>query len=60
MVVLDPEKCMLCGGCAAVCPADCITVYEACLEIGSELCTDCGACIKICPMGAMAQEEGAA
>ncbi len=49
----DPEKCMLCGGCPAVCPARCIEVFETVLVVDEQKCTDCGNCIKICPVGAM-------
>jgi ferredoxin len=53
MVKVDPDKCMLCGGCVAVCPTDCITVYEAWLDLKGEECKECGACVKLCPVGAM-------
>jgi NAD-dependent dihydropyrimidine dehydrogenase PreA subunit len=53
MVELEPDKCMLCGGCVAVCPTDCITVYEAWMDIDQGDCTNCGACVKLCPVGAM-------
>jgi len=53
MVEFEPDKCMLCGGCVAVCPADCITVYEAWVDIDNGECTNCGACVKVCPVGAM-------
>lgn len=53
MVDLEPDKCMLCGGCVAVCPTDCITVYEAWMDINQGDCTNCGACVKVCPVGAM-------
>ncbi len=54
MVELEPDKCMLCGGCVAVCPTDCITVYEAFMDIDQNDCTNCGSCVTVCPVGAMA------
>jgi NAD-dependent dihydropyrimidine dehydrogenase PreA subunit len=53
MVELEPDKCMLCGGCVAVCPVDCITLYEAWMDIDQDECTNCGVCVSVCPVGAM-------
>ena len=53
MVELEYDKCMICGGCVAVCPVDCITIYEAWVDINNDECTNCGACVKVCPVGAM-------
>ncbi|UCE39226.1 MAG: 4Fe-4S binding protein [Thermoplasmata archaeon] len=60
MVDLEYDKCMLCGGCVAVCPADCITVYEAWLDLDNNKCTNCSACVKVCPVGAMSIPEAKA
>ena len=58
MVGYDPEKCMLCGGCVAVCPRlDVLILYDAFLEYHEENCINCNACVKICPVGAMTPEK---
>jgi MinD superfamily P-loop ATPase len=47
------EKCVLCGGCVAVCVSNTITLTENDLEIDEKRCTGCKACIIFCPMDAM-------
>jgi pyruvate formate lyase activating enzyme len=47
------EKCVLCGGCVAVCRNNAITLTEDDLEIEEERCTGCKICIIFCPMDAM-------
>jgi len=53
MLELDKGKCMLCGGCSAVCPVEAIVVFDSYVEIDQEKCTSCGSCVKICPVGAL-------
>ena len=54
MVIHDKEKCMLCGGCVAVCPrTDVLELYDAFLEVNNDKCTNCGECVKVCPVEAM-------
>ena len=48
----NQHTCLFCGGCVAICPVDCITVYENRWDV-SETCTDCGLCAKICPVGSL-------
>ncbi|RLF49852.1 MAG: ferredoxin [Thermoplasmata archaeon] len=49
----NADKCMLCGGCVAVCPANAITLYETVLVVDEDACIGCGECVRVCPMGAM-------
>ena len=51
------EKCVLCGGCVAVCVSNAITLTEDDLEIEEEQCTGCKTCIIFCPMDAMKDGE---
>jgi len=51
MVKINKDVCMLCGGCASVCPFNCITVTER--EVIIENCKECGICEKFCPVGAI-------
>jgi len=57
------EKCVACGLCAAVCPAQCITIeaaenedgkkYAKHYEINTGRCIFCGYCVEACPVGAL-------
>lgn len=50
--LIEAEKCVACGVCAAHCPAGAIRVGKA-AEIDAELCTGCGECLGRCPAGAI-------
>jgi len=50
-LMLDSEKCVLCGSCAAVCR--CHQVTESLHTVDFENCTACGKCAEICPAGAL-------
>jgi NADH-quinone oxidoreductase subunit I len=57
------EKCVACGLCARVCPAQCITLeaaenedgrkYAKHYEINTGRCIFCGYCVEACPVGAL-------
>ena len=47
---VDPEKCIRCGHCAAVCPMGSIDPSDITQYTG--ICIKCGACEKGCPKGA--------
>jgi len=58
MLKLDKDKCLLCGGCATVCPKeDAIVVYDSHVEIDQDNCIACGSCVELCPMGALELAE---
>jgi formate hydrogenlyase subunit 6/NADH:ubiquinone oxidoreductase subunit I len=50
---INLDKCMVCGGCAAVCPTNAITAYRSWIDINKSSCGNCGTCAKICPVGAI-------
>jgi ferredoxin len=52
-ILNDYQTCGFCGGCAAVCPENAITVFEKSIIIDKNLCNGCSNCIKMCPAGAM-------
>lgn len=56
-VLVDLQKCDLCGGCIAVCPPNCIEMSERSLRIIGSECIRCGFCIPVCPLGALEMTE---
>lgn len=60
-VVVDTDRCELCGNCVHVCPDGAVTVTDV-KVIDTELCTTCGCCISTCPHQAirMVEERGGA
>lgn len=59
IIVVDYDHCSYCGACVAVCPPDCITLYDATLLIDTALCTLCRRCLPACPTRALCLREGA-
>lgn len=49
---VDEAKCVGCGACAGVCPAEAITV-DGVAKIDAAKCVDCGACEGVCPAEAI-------
>ena len=47
------RKCVLCGACAAVCPAGVHSVANGEHEIDRASCAACGACVEACVAGAL-------
>src|SRR5574344_478109 len=73
-IVRDPNKCILCGRCVAVC-ADMQTVYAIDFAgrglktkiatykdkgLGNVACTNCGQCALVCPTGAIVERNESA
>ena len=68
-IMLDPERCILCRGCADVCPERCITILpaeeieglkpetpSAVLVLQEERCIRCALCVERCPTNALTLE----
>ena len=53
MIKINRNLCDRCGTCVAICPVDCITVYEAYIEIDDKVCTNCQKCVWLCPVEAL-------
>ena len=52
LAVVDPDKCIACGVCIGICPADAIGISDiAYIEI--EKCKGCGHCVTACPQSAL-------
>tara|TARA_B100000029_G_C17492987_1_gene929780 strand:+ start:1222 stop:1401 length:180 start_codon:yes stop_codon:yes gene_type:complete len=50
MIRIIENKCDFCGACVAVCPADCIDLFESDIKIIHDICIDCDLCVYICPI----------
>jgi formate hydrogenlyase subunit 6/NADH:ubiquinone oxidoreductase subunit I len=51
---LDPGKCVACGDCVAVCPADCLAMAGPLPWLPRPLdCVGCAACVLVCPADAL-------
>jgi len=50
---IDRERCLRCGACVSVCPADALELTEQGIFWIKERCTFCGICAKMCPAGAI-------
>jgi len=51
-IVVDKDKCVLCGICSNVCPVNAITVNDE-VKIDESLCVLCGRCAQECPREAI-------
>jgi len=53
LITVDPEKCVNCHQCIAVCPSKfCNKGAGDYIEVNPDLCIGCGACIEACTHGA--------
>lgn len=52
VAAVDPDKCIACGACEEICPANAISV-EKIAKIDRARCTGCGQCVAECPADAL-------
>ena len=57
MIKVDKDECDFCGACVAVCPVDCIELFEKDIEIDLKICILCKLCIYVCPVEAMSHVD---
>ncbi|MBI3462074.1 MAG: 4Fe-4S binding protein [Planctomycetes bacterium] len=51
---IDERQCTACGECVAVCPTECLAVWNALAVLGNvHACVSCGICERICGFGAI-------
>ncbi|MDY6959082.1 MAG: 4Fe-4S binding protein [Halobacteriota archaeon] len=57
-VIRDDEKCINCGTCISICPAD-VFLYEEDWSVSTDVekCIRCGVCVYGCPLNALALGE---
>ncbi len=55
-MIIDSEKCTLCGVCVDSCPFGAMEIVKERVVISDE-CRFCGACVEACPQGAIAMEQ---
>jgi ferredoxin len=55
MAYVIGDSCVMCGACAAQCPAGAISEGEGKYEINPDACIDCGGCADGCPAEAITQ-----
>ena len=54
MILIDQNKCKLCGQCVEICHQNCMTITDQTLSINYEICSTCTQCIAFCPRQALA------
>ncbi len=55
---IDAEKCIGCGECIDVCPADvCEIQDEKAVVVNGEECLGCESCVEVCEQDAITVEE---
>ena len=53
MAFVISDDCIMCGTCAANCPAEAITEGNGNYVISADSCMECGTCAANCPVGAI-------
>lgn len=57
MIRIRHEGCILCAGCASVCPTGALELVGNKIEYYPEKCIKCGTCVKVCPAGIIKLEK---
>lgn len=52
MLKINKRKCLKCGGCVSVCPANALELKSD-LMLDPKKCTKCKICVDFCPVGAL-------
>jgi pyruvate formate lyase activating enzyme len=50
---INQKKCIGCGACTSVCPANAISMKNGVAIINEKKCIGCGACASVCPADAI-------
>ena len=52
-IVIDPDKCNLCGRCVEMCPFNAVEIKNKSIDIDREACNLCLCCMEACAGRAM-------
>jgi L-aspartate semialdehyde sulfurtransferase ferredoxin len=58
MITIDHSGCIMCVGCAAVCPASAIELVGTRMKTYPDKCIDCGICVRGCPANVITLHKG--
>lgn len=53
LILVDRDKCGICGCCVPVCPPDALVLHDAFLAVDHDTCTECMKCLPVCPTNAL-------
>jgi len=56
-IIIDSDRCDLCGTCVGVCPEDAIILSEYSIATDDLKCTGCGLCAAVCPIAVLELAE---
>jgi NAD-dependent dihydropyrimidine dehydrogenase PreA subunit len=57
-IEIDTEKCIGCGDCVDICPAEVLELQDGkSVPINIEDCIDCGSCVAVCEQRAITMEK---
>lgn len=56
MIVINEDKCAVCGECLMACPVEAISGWYK-IQVNRELCTECCECVYYCPADAIEVKE---
>ncbi len=59
MIKIRHEGCILCAGCASVCPTGALELVGNRIKYYPEKCIKCGTCVKVCPASVITLEKEA-
>jgi len=54
---VNKKRCLYCGGCVGICPAQALELKEIVLTVDEKKCTKCMLCVKFCPVGAIRRDD---
>lgn len=60
LIMVNRDRCGICGCCVPVCPPAAITLHDAYLAVDNDTCTECMKCLPVCPTNALYDVPAAA
>lgn len=53
LIIVQRDRCGICGACVPVCGPDALVLHDNYLEVINDRCTSCEKCIAVCPTHAL-------